>query len=228
MNLRRQNIQKSFCEKADALRFESLYREAIANYLNAILIDRNSAECYFGLGVCYKHLKDYAKAIKYLELATQKRESYYDAYFELGICHQLEGIACGAIKNFICAIQIDPENLEAILQLGVSHEICEENDLALMIYQKLIENSPEFEKAYDYKSALLMKMSKYKEASKILYELIKLNPEYSKAYAGIGVCLEKLGRPLQAKRYYRKFLTLNPFSEQTSFVKERMEKLQRR
>ena len=131
-----------FCVKADVLRNENSYKEAAANYLNAILIDRNDAYSYYGLGVCYKHLKDYAKAIKYLEKATEIDEEYYEAFFELGICHQLEGIPCGAIKNFIRAIQINPEKPEAILQLGISHELCEEYDLALMVYQKLIENSP--------------------------------------------------------------------------------------
>lgn len=141
----------NFYEKANALRLENLYKEATSNYLNAILIDRKDAQSYYELGICYKSLQQYTKAIKYLNLATQLKEDYFEAYFELGICHQLIGENCGAIKNFICAIQIDPTNPDAIFQLGISHEICEEYDLALMIYQKLIENSPEYTKAYETK-----------------------------------------------------------------------------
>ena len=214
-----------FCVKADACFKENLFKEAAKNYLNAVLIDRNDAKSYYGLGVCYKHLENYSKAIKYLERAVAIEEEYYDAFFELGICHQLAGIPCGAIKNFIRAIQINPEKPEAILQLGISHELCEEYDLALMIYQKLIDNSQGFLKAYEHKSSLLMKLEKYQEASKILNELLKLNPEYYRAYVGIAICFDKLGRKSDAQRYYRKFLLMKPFSHQAQFVKTRLLKL---
>ncbi len=214
----------NFYEKANALRFDKLYRDAASNYLNAILIDRKSAESYFGLGICYKNLNEYNKAIKYLEEAAKLKDNYFEAYFELGICHQIIGENCGAIKNFIRAIQTDPDNPEAILQLGISHELCEEFDLAMMIYQKLIDNSPEFSKAYEHKSSLLMKLGKYKEAAIILTKLLKLYPDYSKAYAGIGVCFEKLNQTARAQRYYRKFLLLNTISEQNEFIKDKLQK----
>ena len=196
--------------------------------MNAVLIDRKSAESYFGLGVCYKNLKQYKKAIKYFETAAKLKDDFYEAFFELGVCYQLEGIPCGAIKSFIRAIQIKPDSTEAILQLGISHEMCEEEDLALMIYQKLIENNPEFEKSYEHKSQLLMKQNKFKEASQILNNLLKINPEYYGAYAGIGVCFEKLGKRTDAGRYYRKYLSKQPLSNESDFVRSRLDVLHTR
>ena len=137
----------------------------------------------------------------------------------------MEGIPCGAIKNFVKAIQLNPENPDAILQLGISHELCEEYDMALMIYQKLIENSPEYVKAYDHKSSLLMKMDRYKEASVILNKIMRIDPTYYNAYAGIGICFDKLGKKSDAQRYYRKFLLKMPDSSKASFIKTRMQKL---
>ena len=72
---------ESFYKKADALRLENLYKEAVSNYLNAILIDRNNAESYYGLGVCYKHLKQYSKAIKYLDMASKLQDDCYEIFF---------------------------------------------------------------------------------------------------------------------------------------------------
>ena len=214
-----------FCVKADALRGENAFKEAATNYLNAILIDREDAKSYYGLGVCYKHLENYSKAIKYLDKATELDDEYYEAFYELGLCHLLEGIPCGAIKNFVRAIQINPEKPDAILQLGMSHEMCEEYDLALMIYQKLIENSKGYLKAFEHKSTLLMKLNNYQEASKVLHELLKLNPDYYRAYYGIAICFDRLGKKADAQRYYRKFLQLKPFSQQAQFVKTRLSKL---
>ena len=217
--------QNSFCQKANALRLENMFKEAVSSYLNAILIDRNNFESYYGLGICYKNLKQYTKAIKYLDIASELKNDSYEVFFELGVCHLLNGSPCGAIKNFVCAIQLNPDNPDAILQLGVAHEMCEENELALMIYQKLIENSKGFIKAYENKSALLMKLGNYKEASIVLHQMLKLNPDYYKAYAGIGVCFDKLGKRSSAQRYYRKFLSHKPFSNNAEFIKNRLDKI---
>ncbi|MBQ3818885.1 tetratricopeptide repeat protein [bacterium] len=218
-------LAKSFSSKADKLREKNSYQDAVSIYLNAILVDRNDVNSYYGLGLCYKALGNYKKAIKTLEKATELKPDFYEAFYELGICHQLEGIPCGAIKSFVQAIQINPENPGAILQLGISHELCEEEDMALMIYQKLIENTPEFPQSYEHKSQLLMKQNKFKEASIILNNLLKINPEHFEAYVGIGVCFEKLGKKTDAGRYYRKYLSKQPLSPESDFVKSRIDVL---
>ena len=78
MNTKQYNTLNNFYDKANALRLDNLYKEAVQNYLNAILIDRNNAESYFGLGICYKNLNQYSKAIKYLDMASQLKEDFYD------------------------------------------------------------------------------------------------------------------------------------------------------
>ena len=46
----------SYFLKATALRREKAFKEACTNYLNAILIDRDNADSYYGLGICYKQI----------------------------------------------------------------------------------------------------------------------------------------------------------------------------
>ena len=214
----------NLCKMADELREKEAYQQAVSKYLNAIMLDRKNAKIYFGLGVCYKHLENYKKATYYLEKSAEI-EKDYDTFFELGVCNLLNGYPCKAIKCFVEAVKLKPENPDAILQLGISHELCEEYDMALMIYQKLIENSPKYIKAYDHKSSLLMKMERYKEASGVLSKIMKLDSTYSKAYAGIGICFDKLGRKADAQRYYRKFLSSDTDSSQKNFVLSRMQKI---
>lgn len=214
----------SLCKIANKLLEKENYKEAAAKYLNAIMLDRDNAVIYFNLGVCYKHLEKYDKAIQYLEKSVEIKPDY-NTYFELGVCYLLKAIPCGAIKNFVNAVKMKPDSPDAILQLGISHELCEEYDMALMIYQKLIENSPEYIKAYDHKSSLLMKMNRYREASGVLNKIMKLDSTYLKAYVGIGICFDKLGKKADAQRYYRKYLTKTSDPNQTSFVISRMKKL---
>jgi tetratricopeptide (TPR) repeat protein len=126
----------------------------ISKHLSRIFLDRNDASAYLALGICYKERQEYDKAIKYLERCVTLSPDNYNAFFQLGLCNQQDGFACKAIKCFIRAIEIDPAP-EAILQLGYSHELCEEYDLARMIYQKLIDTHGAFVKSYDDKSIML-------------------------------------------------------------------------
>ena len=214
----------TLCKIADELRDKESYKEAVSKYLNAVMLERDNAKVYFGLGVCYKHLENYKKAISYLEKSAEL-EKDYDTFFELGVCNLLDGFPCKAIKCFVEAVKLNPENPDAILQLGISHELCEEYDMALMIYQKIIENSPKYIKAYDHKSSLLMKMERYQEASGVLNKIMKLDSTYSKAYFGIGICFDKLGKKTDAQRYYRKFLSSDTDPSQKNFVLSRMQKI---
>ena len=219
---------KTISSEADRLREQSMYKDAVAIYLNAIFADRKDVNSYYGLGLCYKSLGYYEKAIKTLEKAVELKPDFYEAFYEMGVCHLLQGIPCGAIKNFVCAIRINPENPSAILQLGAAHELCEEDDMALMIYQKLIENSPNYVKAYEYKSRLLMKLNRYKEACAVLINLIKIVPSYTQAYLGIATCLEKTGSKTDALRYYRKFISQRPQLHQAQFAKTRLKNLKQK
>ena len=76
-------IKVNFCMLADALRLKNSYQEAVSHYLNAILINRNDENSYYGLGLCYKALENYAKAIKYLEKATEIKPDFYEAFYEV-------------------------------------------------------------------------------------------------------------------------------------------------
>lgn len=213
------------CVRADALRFAKLYRESVKCYLDSIMMDRNHLEAYWGLAVSYKYLEEYSKAIKMLEKLIEL-DNKNDKYFlELGVCCLCNGQPAEAIPHLVQSIVINKENLEAQIQLAIAHELVEEEELSLMIYNKLIETNPEFLKAYYNKGAMLMGMGDFEEASKTFFQLIKRNPDYYKAYLGIAMSFDKLGRYSDAIRYYRKFLDIKQFSEDAVFARERIQEL---
>ncbi len=209
--------------KADALRLSNCHKESIGYYLNSLLINRDNAEAYFGLGVAYKHVRNYDKAVESLEKA--KKLSYFDykIHYELGICYLINGCFCPAIKHLVNSIRLNPKNLEAQIQLGMAHEMIEEDDMALMIYQKIIETNPSFLRAYAQKAALYMNLGMYQESAQVFRKILKINPDYYRAYLGIGICCDKFGKQVDAVRYYKKFLTLKPRSKNAQDVRKRLE-----
>ena len=125
----RHKQQKELNDKANLMRTKNSFKEAVGYYLNSVLLDRNNAESYFGLGVCYKNLGKINKAISSLEKSALLDKNNYETFFELGLCHLEDKTPCKAIKCFIQAVQLEPENPEAIYHLGIAHEKCEEEDI---------------------------------------------------------------------------------------------------
>lgn len=215
------------CVKGDALRLANLHQESVSKYLQSIMLNRMNPDSYYGLGVSYKYLGNYEKAIECLLKSVEQDNQKFDTFYELGICHLLDGKPECAIEYLIRAILLDSENPDVQIQLALAHELVGEEDLAMLIYDKLIETKPAYLKAYSHKAALLICQGKYFEASKLFFTILKKNPNYHKAYLGMGVCLENLHKRADAKRYYKKYLDKKPHSKHAEFVQSKLNNLRK-
>ncbi len=216
-----------FLVKADALRLNSMFQESVKHYLSALMIERNNIQIYIGLAQSYLHLGNTDKAIETLEKARNIEPNNADIPFEIGKCFLRMGLPCVAVVNLKESILLDKDNMEAQLQLGVAHELMEEYELALMIYQRIIEKHPSFLKAYQHQAALLVELKQYQDAASVFVQLIKINPQYYKAVLGIGICFDKMGKRSSAIRYYKRFLALKPNSKNAPDVIERLKQIQK-
>ena len=79
------------CVKGDALRLANLHQESISKYLQSIMLNRMNPDSYYGLGVSYKYLGNYEKAIECLLKSVEQDNQKFDTFYELGICHLLDG-----------------------------------------------------------------------------------------------------------------------------------------
>ena len=213
--------------KADALRLNKMFQESVKHYLSALMLERNNIQIYIGLAQSYLHLDNIDKAVEILEKARKIEPNNGDIPFEIGKCFMRMGLPCVAVVNLKESILLDKENIEAQLQLGVAHELMEEYELALMVYQRIIEKHPSFLKAYQHKAALLVELKEHQEAASVFVQLIKINPHYYKAYLGIGICFDKMGKTSRAISYYKKFLDLKPNSKNAPDVVARLEQIKK-
>ena len=216
-----------FIVKADALRLNQMFKESIKHYLRALMIERKNIKIYIGLAQSYMHMDCIDKAVETLEKAKKIEPNNPDICFEISKCFMRMGLPCVASVSLKETILLDKNNLEAKLQLGVAHELMGEAQMALMVYQRIIEEHPSFLKAYQHKAALLVELNLYQEAASVFCELIKINPRYYKAVLGIGICFDKLGKTSSALRYYKKFLQLKPNSANAPDVISRMEQIKK-
>ncbi len=186
--------------------FKKIYRLALKTLLNDIVQDRNNSKKLTLIGFCYKKMGNRDKAISYFQKAILADRNNFSAFYQLGVCALENREDCIALNSFINAIQLNPENPHAVLYLGVSHENCDENDMALMIYKRLIETTPSYYKAYEYKSNLYLKMSHYRDAINLLGKSVKINPFSANAYYMLGYAHKMLGNISVAYKSFRKVL----------------------
>ncbi len=192
------------------------YKNAVVAYLNSILLNKANTPSYVGLSKAYKCLGNYEKAIKYLNLAKKnnsKTRYNFVINYELGINYLLNAAPYLAVSCFQEAIKLRPQNLSAQIQLAIAHELLDEPDFALMIYDKIIEEKPDFILCHNHKAGLFMQMGEFEEAAKVFKQILKINPEYFRANLGLGICLDKMERRHFAVRYYKKYIEKRPYSD---------------
>jgi tetratricopeptide (TPR) repeat protein len=213
------------CIKADALRIKNYYFESIDEYLNALDFDSNNADAYRGLGISYRHVGYIDNAIEVFHRARKLAPFDKTIYYELGSCYIAKKKPCPAIKSLITAIKLDPMFIDAQFKLAVVHEMIDEDDIAELIYSKIIEVRPSYVAAYNNLGSLYIKLQRHYEAIKMYRRLIRINPDFNGAYLGLAVAYDKAGRTHSAVKYYKKYAELKPNANNIIYVDNRLKHL---
>ena len=214
--------------KAETLRKSELFNESVRFYLSSLLIENDNFNCYMGLAMAYKHIHEYEKAIKTLNRAKKINKKSYELYYELGVLYLLCENAQAAMREFKSAILLDKKRPEAQIQLAKAHEVLGDEQMAEMIYRRIIDFFPANTSAYHNLANIYMNRNNYFEAGYIYKQLLKINPNFPQAYFALGVCFEKLGKISDSIRYFRKFANLKPNSINSGEVKRHLERLKSR
>ena len=207
---------------AEELRLKNQYRESVENYLHSIMIDRQNYTSYLGIGISYKNLKKYDKAVINLKKAEMLNPRDINVLKELAVCSVINGDFENGIKYLIKAIKLEPDNIDIQMQLAMVHEMIEEEDMSLMIYQRIIEMKPDYLRAYIQKAALFMHLQDYVNSVKIYKTVLRLDPKYYRAYLAVGICYEKLGNYSGAKRFYKKYIEMCRFCSNYNEIEKRI------
>ena len=213
--------------KAETLRNSELFNESVRFYLSSLLIENNNFDCYMGLAMAYKHIHKYEKAIKILNKAKKIKTNSYELHYELGILYLLCENPHAALREFRSAILLNKSKVEAQIQLAKAHEVLGDDDMAEMIYKRIINFFPANISAYSNLANYYMSHENYLDAGSVYKQLLKINANYSQAYFGLGICFEKFGKINDAIRYFRKFSELKPNSINSAEVKKHLKKLKK-
>lgn len=113
-------------------------------YNNAIRIDSNSIEAYYGRGLYHQSINEAKKAIKDYQDILAIDSTYTDAYFNMGYVKLLlEEQPDTAEVLFNKAFSLDDKFFDALYMLGYAQELNGKPKVAAKTYRKVLESVPD-------------------------------------------------------------------------------------
>ncbi len=123
---------------------------AVDYYNNALNINPESIEAYYGLGMFYQEHEEYNRAIEAYTTILKIDPAYKAAHFNLGYIHLVYlRVFDVAAKHFSDAIKADPNYAEAYYNRGYCYELLGDVMNAKKDYQQATMVRPNYQKAID-------------------------------------------------------------------------------
>lgn len=165
--------------------------EADKNQNEAIEInDDNDARVYLVLAEAYSNpqIKDYDKAISFLNKALKIDPKSTDSYILLGKIYLNKGNGSDAIKNFGNALDISKTNPEALTYKAKVYALIDNNNDAITLLNEAIAGDSDYAPAYNELAELYAKLKDYAKATEYYAKYIDISgstPEKLKRYASM-------------------------------------------
>lgn len=212
-------------EKARALdprNLDALYRLAQFNlYLekhqtcidlaNEMLrIDAQDDRPFFIKALCFRDMKDTARAIENYLLASEQNPDNFDVQMDLGVLHygKRSPLAESFLRN---ALAIRPDDTGALYALGMAYQRAGRKDEAIATYTRITELDSTYGNAWYNLGYIQFTFEEdYLKALDHFQRAVRVAPDYHDAIYMRGACYEALGNGELARREYSYLLQLNP------------------
>jgi len=207
-----------------ALVKEGRLNEAASLFEKALSLDEKHMGARFNLGLVYQRMARYDDAEREYRLVLDM-EDLAKVHLMLGIIHEKRGEDESAIIEFDTVLATEPDNktainkrqrlieknktVEELLQDAADHLKENKCPLAVEVYKRIIEKSPDDYRAYFNLGLCSLSMGLYMEAKDNFSQAVSLK-ESPRTYLMKGISLLKLGEKGEAQKQFEKVLELDP------------------
>jgi tetratricopeptide (TPR) repeat protein len=129
--------------RADQLRVQKLYLDALDYYRVALTKSPNSASLLNKIGITELMMQRYGEAKKAFERSIRADRKFADAYNNLGVVYYEEKRYGPAIKQYDKAIEIEGTSASFYSNLGAAYFAKRKFEPAIVAYQKAMELDPD-------------------------------------------------------------------------------------
>jgi tetratricopeptide (TPR) repeat protein len=129
--------------KADELRMQKLYLDALDYYRAAMAKEKNSPRLLNKVGITELMMQRYRDARKSFEQAIKTDRAFADAYNNLGVVYYEQGHYGPAVKEYRRAIAADGNSASFFNNLGAAFFARKEIEQAVVAYQHALQLDPD-------------------------------------------------------------------------------------
>lgn len=152
-----------FVEIGYLLNANKKFNDALIFYSKALEIDKQNYNAFYNRGITLSNLMQYDKAIESFQLALKIDSSSQQIYQELAGQYENKNDLITAEKILNTAIEKFQDNLNLQCIKAFLYQRKKDIKGAEAIYDNIIQNNPEFIRALNDKSYLLLQEQRYKE-----------------------------------------------------------------
>jgi len=189
--------------------FAEDYPKAFAEINTVLRSNVYNAEAYFLKGMCYKSMKDTAKAISSFQTAVQTEPRYVEAHLQLALLFEGKKDPV-ALKYFENAYRADSTDLEPLYGQAMFWQNQQNFPEAKKVFYRIISIDRSYPKSYYNIGWMLLQEDSTEKALRQFTIAIQEKPDYVEAYFNRGLCQEILGDLAKAREDYQQALTFNP------------------
>jgi tetratricopeptide (TPR) repeat protein len=121
----------------------SQFKEGVRNQ-----VDKGDTETHYDLGIAYMEMGLHGEAIEEFKLCLDSGEKQATAHHMIGLSHVAKGEMAPAVAAFMAALEspdvTEREQLDLWFEVGNAHELMGKANEALIWYEQVEEQDPEF------------------------------------------------------------------------------------
>ena len=170
----------------------------------AVQLNSNNAEAYFGRGTAYGYLGQNERAIQDFDKAIELNTNFDVAYYNRGLAYDYLKQYKRAIADYDKAIGLNPNYAEAYNNRGLAYDYLKQYKRAIADFDKAIALKPNFALAYYIRGNAYTNLRQYERAIADATKAIQINPKFAEAYHLRGLCYQAIGDETKAQSDFAK------------------------
>ena len=186
------------------------YREAIAEYREALELNTDYIEAHNNLAVIYNRMGRNEEAIEELQEVLGLNPGYTEGHSNLAHVYTGLGRYGEAIFELQEALRLDPDYVPAHNSLGHIFAGQKKYQEAVKEFQEAIRLDPEYVLARNNLGHVYLELEKYEDAIKEFEQVTKLDPRLTEAHQGMGLACYNKGRYDKAAHAWARAVYLKP------------------
>ena len=202
---------------------------AIKHYKEALELNKEDAAAYMNLGVAFKHLAQFEKALDYFKKSLRIRPTADEHYNMANTFLKLEPPDYGsAVEHYKEALRMDPEHADCHQNLGLALKNEGKLDAALMELRSALKLSDggDVNAHYNLGNTLVSKANVLEgeargkalsEAIEHYKEAAALSPDDPDIKTNLAITYAKMGNGVEAVAHYLDVMKLQPGDATTHF-----------